>query len=217
MDLLPGRVGLAPHHGSPRRVERVQGDILFPKEFPEGQSIALGVEFIRLAVQLVVDLPAYDAGAARVMRRELFHDAGAQPAVHNGIVVVMSAHAVAIGRAVDAAVQHLRVFLSQPHRRRRGGRPEDDLHALRLRQVQEVVKERETENAFPGLEHRPTEFRHPNCEYTHCLHSPEVFPPKGSVPLLRIIAHPQGNAVKFEALLFPHVTSLLYGNNGKRR
>jgi hypothetical protein len=57
---IPSGVGLVPKHGSSNNIQVVQGAVFLFEKFSKVDSIAIGVEFIYITVDFVVDLPSYD-------------------------------------------------------------------------------------------------------------------------------------------------------------
>ena len=94
MDLAPVCVGFAPENGSPRLVERVDRTVLLLRILTECRVIGIGIELVRLAVELVVELPAHDRGMPAVMLGQPGDDPGRKPAVYGRIIVVVPARAV---------------------------------------------------------------------------------------------------------------------------
>ena len=209
IDLLPGGVGLVPEGIAPGPVQLLQGAVFIPQEFPEGQGVALRVELLGLAVELVVDLPAHNAGPLSVVLPQLLHHPGGKLLVLFGIVVVVAAHAVAVQNPVPAGVEHLRVLVCQPGRGRGGGRAEDHLHARLLRQIQEPVPEGEGKHSLLRLCKVPGEFPHADGGNPVGQHPSQVLFPQGAVPVLGVVAGPQlqlfpgGFPIAFHTVFLP--------------
>ena len=107
----------------------------------------------------------------------------------------MPPFSIPVRNAVDIAVQNLRIALCHPYRRRSCGRTEDHLHFRRFRQLQEGIEQRKVVFSFPRLHQAPGKFSNANHPYTQGPHSLQILFPKAPIPLLRVIAHPQRQAL----------------------
>ncbi|CCX37628.1 unknown [Clostridium sp. CAG:1013] len=191
VDLLPCGVGLVPEGIAPSTIQLVQGAVLFPKELPECQGITFGVELLGLAVELIVDLPAHDAGPLPVMLPQLLHHPGGKLLVFWGIVVIVAAHAVTVQHSVPAGVEHLRVFVGQPSGGRGCGGAENNLHTHALRQIQEFIPEIVGEHPLFRFGKAPGKFSDANGGDAVIQHPAQILLPQGFIPVLRVIARPQ--------------------------
>ncbi|MNV37132.1 hypothetical protein D3C71_1286390 [compost metagenome] len=126
INLLPIGIGLAPEHGSPRLIQAVQRNVTLLQPFPERGMIRFCVEYIDLAVQLVINLPADDGGMILVGLDHISHDPAAQLSVYRTAVIVMTPHAVSVQHTFHVGIQNFRILMRQPSGRRSGRSPHND-------------------------------------------------------------------------------------------
>ena len=214
IDLRPVGVGLIPEHGAPGVVEGIKGAVLLPEKFTEGCGISLGIEIAGFAVDLVVDLPAYDGRMMPVVPGQLLHNAGAELLINRRVVVVVPAAAVAVKHAVHAAVEHLGILFRQPGGGRGGGGAEDHLHAHPGAQIQETVKKVEGELAFMEFKLAPGKLPYPDHRNPAVQHAAQVILPEGFGPVLGVVtgAYGQGGPliVLFHVVLLCHVGLMVH-------
>ena len=75
-DLLPGSVDSAPDNSTPCQVQSLQRTVLLLKKDTECFVICFGMKFIRLAVQLIVNLPTDYRRVRSEMFCQLLNNAG---------------------------------------------------------------------------------------------------------------------------------------------
>ena len=136
IDFLPLCIGLIPEYSSPGLIQSIQCPVFPLQEFPESRCVALRIEDIHLAVDLIINLPPHNTGTLSVVFCRLLHNNGAELPIDRRIVIIMSPHPMPKRCPVQTAVQHLRVFLCQPDRRRSRWGAEYNLHPLLLGQIQ---------------------------------------------------------------------------------
>ena len=78
VNLLPVCVRLIPERGTPVFIQCIQCPVFFFQENAESSTVRLRMKFTRLAVQLVVDLPADDCRMLSIMLCLLLHDSSDQ-------------------------------------------------------------------------------------------------------------------------------------------
>ena len=144
------------------------------------------------------------------MLRHLGNDAGGQPVERLRIVVVVPPHTVAEQYAVLPAVEDFGIFLRQPHRGNGGGGAENNLHPGLLRDVQERIEQFKGKHTFLRLKDRPGELRHADRTDPSLQHPLHILPPQAAVPVLRVIAHADGELIPLKVLVFTHISHLIY-------
>ena len=82
VNLTPVSISLTPEYGAPGLVKCIQGAVFLFHEHPECLMIGIRVEFIRLTVELIVELPADDGGVLAIVLRQLLDDTGGKTPVH---------------------------------------------------------------------------------------------------------------------------------------
>ena len=191
IDFLPLRIGLIPENCPPGFVQSVQRTVFFLKEHTESRRIAFGIKLIHLTVKLIVNLPADDGRMRRIMGGGFLHDPFHQLLIFRRIVVVMPPAAVTVKHAVLSGIEHLRVSVGKPCRRRGAWRTENDLHARAFRYFQKPVKKIIGKFPFPGFDFAPGKLRHTDHFNPILQHPPQILFPHALRPMLRIIAGAQ--------------------------
>ena len=144
---------LAPEMRAPGAIDLVEAAV--PRLQPRLKAGAALVAATIVAAELVVDLPADDAGMIGIVLAHLADDALGEPTIVRVGKAIVTAAAPDGPRAVGLLRQRLRIFLRQPggHDRRR--RADDDLHVVLLGQFEPAIEPAEVELAFARLEQHP--------------------------------------------------------------
>ena len=191
VDLVPARVRLVPEHRAHRAVQVLERAVFFAQVRAERRVVAFGVVARRLAVHLVVDLPADDRRVRAVVLRDVLGHAADKAEVRGRRHVVVLAHAVPHRMAVDVAVQNLRVLLGHPRGRRRRRRAENDPHPAFRGEVEKCIPEAVVEAALLRLKEIPRELGHADHADAVFPHAAQIVAPEAFVPVLGVIAHPE--------------------------
>ena len=197
LDLVPGRVDLAPDRAAPGLVQ--PADLAVPRlePVPERPRRPVAVAGRDVAAVLVADVPH---GHGRVLAVTLRHAPGQ---IDGRLPVRRGARAVALPRAEREAPavrgdrQDLGVGRDQPRRGRGRGRGQVDPDALLGQQVKHPVQPACGQPARRGLQLGPGE--HPDRDQVHARlrHQPDVLGPGGLRPLLGVVVAAVRDAVEF--------------------
>ena len=190
-DLLPVGEGAAPDNCTPCQVQILQRTVLLLKKDTECFIICFGMKFIRLAVQLIVNLPTDYRRVRSEMFCQLLNNAGRELLIDPGIIVIVSASTMTQQRLIRQSVKCFRVFCCQPGWRGSCGSAQNDLHAFFLTKCKEAVEEAEVKPALLRLKNSPAEFGYPDGGNTGIFHALQIFPPERFFPLLGIVADAQ--------------------------